>query len=253
MTVVGYDDNRDGGAFKVMNSWGNDWGDKGFFFWIKYRDYQGFIAQAYGVIGQAVIKPAPPKPTANFKANTVLKGLNDQHFTLTSTTKGYKLDRALPSGSLLRAEVNVSSGSFVYIVGTDTAKAKHVVLFPKDNNISNFVPENNTLLLPGPSEDFYIKLDNQPGTDQLIIFHSKVKLDIKGIASKLDEYKAKPIAKRLALVVNSATQHKYSEGSYQAYMQKQNVLTNVIEINHNAESVILQIELHLKLQSYRRQ
>ncbi len=237
MTVVGYDDNRDGGAFKVMNSWGTDWGDKGFF-WIKYKDYQSFIAQAYGVVGQPVSKPPPPKPIANFTANTVLKGLNDKPLTLVSTANGYQLKQPLPSGSLLRAEVNVSSGSFVYIVGTDTANANHVVLFPKDNNISNFVPENNTLLLPGPSEDYYIKLDNQPGTDQLIIFHSKVKLDIKGIASKLDEYKAKPIAKRLALVINSAAQRKYSEGSYQAYMQKQHVLTNVIEITHNAESVI---------------
>ena len=38
MCVVGYDDNRFGGAFEVMNSWGNDWGDEGFL-WIKYDDF----------------------------------------------------------------------------------------------------------------------------------------------------------------------------------------------------------------------
>ena len=36
VTVVGYDDGHaSGGAFKVMNSWGTDWGDQGFF-WLPY-------------------------------------------------------------------------------------------------------------------------------------------------------------------------------------------------------------------------
>ena len=36
-TVVGYDDNHtSGGAFKVMNSWGTEWGDNGFF-WLPYQ------------------------------------------------------------------------------------------------------------------------------------------------------------------------------------------------------------------------
>jgi hypothetical protein len=37
MCIVGYDDNKYGGAFEVMNSWGTEWGDQGFF-WIKYED-----------------------------------------------------------------------------------------------------------------------------------------------------------------------------------------------------------------------
>ena len=38
MCVVGYDDTKFGGAFEVMNSWGDDWGDDGFL-WIKYDDF----------------------------------------------------------------------------------------------------------------------------------------------------------------------------------------------------------------------
>ncbi len=37
MCIIGYDDNNAGGAFLVMNSWGSDWGQNGFF-WIKYTD-----------------------------------------------------------------------------------------------------------------------------------------------------------------------------------------------------------------------
>lgn len=46
MTIVGYDDNKNGGAFLVVNSWGEDWGDDGFF-WLKYEDFQAFCSSAY--------------------------------------------------------------------------------------------------------------------------------------------------------------------------------------------------------------
>jgi hypothetical protein len=46
MTIVGYDDNKFGGAFRVVNSWGSDWGDDGFF-WVKYEDFQIFAISAY--------------------------------------------------------------------------------------------------------------------------------------------------------------------------------------------------------------
>ena len=46
MTIVGYDDNKHGGAFEVMNSWGQEWGNRGFF-WVKYQDFKMFGSEAY--------------------------------------------------------------------------------------------------------------------------------------------------------------------------------------------------------------
>lgn len=50
MCIIGYDDHKGGsGAFQVMNSWGDDWGQNGFF-WIKYKDLfhvdQAFMLKA---------------------------------------------------------------------------------------------------------------------------------------------------------------------------------------------------------------
>jgi C1A family cysteine protease len=42
VTIVGYDDNRYGGAFKVINSWSRNWGDDGYF-WMPYSFAQGML------------------------------------------------------------------------------------------------------------------------------------------------------------------------------------------------------------------
>ena len=46
MCVIGYDDNRNGGSFEVMNSWGPDFGDNGYI-WIKYSDFNFLVSQVY--------------------------------------------------------------------------------------------------------------------------------------------------------------------------------------------------------------
>lgn len=46
LTIVGYDDNQFGGAFRVVNSWGNNWGDNGYC-WISYEDFIDFHTAAF--------------------------------------------------------------------------------------------------------------------------------------------------------------------------------------------------------------
>jgi hypothetical protein len=41
MAVIGYDDNRHGGTFEIVNSWGEEWGQKGFLY-VKYNDFVDF-------------------------------------------------------------------------------------------------------------------------------------------------------------------------------------------------------------------
>jgi hypothetical protein len=52
MCVIGYDDNKSGGSFKIQNSWGTSWGTGGCF-WIRYCDFFKTVFQLYSVAPQA--------------------------------------------------------------------------------------------------------------------------------------------------------------------------------------------------------
>lgn len=46
MCVVGYDDYKFGGSFRLANSWGPNFGDNGYL-WIKYSDFNKYVKEAY--------------------------------------------------------------------------------------------------------------------------------------------------------------------------------------------------------------
>jgi hypothetical protein len=62
ITVVGYDDDRFGGAFKVINSWGTSWGDNGYF-WLPYSMLPIVVSQAFVLtdgVNTGEIEPVVP-------------------------------------------------------------------------------------------------------------------------------------------------------------------------------------------------
>ena len=62
MCIVGYDDNIGGGAFKLVNSWGKEWGKNGFC-WLRYKDLK-ILRTAYSLI---------PNDLAQITAETAFK------------------------------------------------------------------------------------------------------------------------------------------------------------------------------------
>jgi hypothetical protein len=63
VVAVGYDDNHDGGAFRVMNSWGSDWGDGGFV-WISYSGLMTMVFDEAYVVSD-IFRPPLSQPAAN--------------------------------------------------------------------------------------------------------------------------------------------------------------------------------------------
>ncbi len=51
VTIVGYDDDKYGGSFKILNSYGSDWGNDGYF-WMTYKDFENQADAAYMIINE---------------------------------------------------------------------------------------------------------------------------------------------------------------------------------------------------------
>ncbi len=96
MTIVGYDDEKYGGAVELMNSWGTQWGNDGFM-WIRYQDLEKYGLEYYEVdLAPAqpdpveeeeevvVINPKPkPKPKPRKRIKKVVKPKKDKNKVIT--------------------------------------------------------------------------------------------------------------------------------------------------------------------------
>lgn len=73
MLLVGYDDAK--GAFKVMNSWGKDWGDNGFG-WIDYKFFP--TAVRYGFVAKDAVTPGAEEIAKNNNNNNANNNIGDK-------------------------------------------------------------------------------------------------------------------------------------------------------------------------------
>jgi len=224
MCVVGYDEGVAGGAFRVINSWGTAWADKGYV-WIPYKEFAECTVgafQAYYDRTQSIDPPSPtppptpqpqpspsPKPTPPpappkpAPQQTMLKGsvnfvMNngmDMPASRISTRNlvvaddsdaedlvAYRMDRAYASGTRFRFFIQTNTEAYIYAFATDLTGKVNVIL-PFDPKMSTHVGPNS--IIPFPSETKVVKMDDNPGTDYLLILYSTQKLDTDEIARRM--------------------------------------------------------------------
>lgn len=114
MTIVGYDDNKvsprgDRGAFKLLNSWGTGWGDRGYG-WVSYRMWLQLAPQ---VMGMTDLQDSKPEP-----APSVEEEIKISPPAQISATRGSYADRVVVTWSSVRGAAAytvfraVGAGSF---------------------------------------------------------------------------------------------------------------------------------------------
>ena len=127
MCVIGYDDRRFGGAFQVMNSWGEKWGNDGVA-WVKYRDFKNYVREAYG------LDPLPKRgPMANIPLEcTIGLVMNDNKEYVPLRVSGgnlFETSSPVAKGTRFKMELKNATECYVYIFGQETDGSSYV-LFP---------------------------------------------------------------------------------------------------------------------------
>jgi len=214
MVVVGYDDRK--GAFRLMNSWGKNWGDQGFI-WIKYKDFGDFCKYAFALYLVAPEKlvstpqtpataPALPaeKPLLEMSGRFQFRSFegwqsqsgqaifeNAEPFIQGQTYQLKKQD--WPVGQRFQLLVQATEQEqYLYVFSVDAKREAHfhwprqAVLndkFADQNESALYVAGHTELVIPGASK--VLKIEH-PGDDYLVVLFSKRKIDtIRQLAERL--------------------------------------------------------------------
>lgn len=239
MAVVGFDDNKAGGAFRILNSWGTAWADNGYV-WMRYDDYSRYCILGLQVFGnpftpdpveESIPEPKPepkptpkpepkpePKPTpqpevktmslsgtVEFKLNTgedmpvnKISSRNlmvEEDVTASEDLVAYTMMNSYSSGTRFRFYMSIDNEAYIYAFATDlTGKINRIL--PFDDLTSTHVGSNSVVAFP--SDTKIIKMDENKGTDYLLILYSKEPLDMNAMLAEMNKTKGGLSAKIMA-------------------------------------------------------
>lgn len=180
MCVVGYDDDKYGGAFEIQNSWGEDWCNGGYI-WVRYKDFADFVYQAVELIhfDPVVNQDVALSGSLRFQLDTG----KDMAVSLNSE-KTYKMSQAYRSGTRFRLYITNNEPAYVYAFGSDLT-AKTYQIFPHRPEVSAALTySRNDVALP--SEENHIRMDNNVGTDYMCVLYSKEPLNVDEIRKNVE-------------------------------------------------------------------
>lgn len=273
MCVVGYDEGVSGGAFRVLNSWGTSWADKGFV-WIPYEEFVECTIgafQAYYDRTQKVVPPPAPKPdpkpqptpepepkpapqpapkttmlkgSVTFQMNNGLdmpasrvstRNLVVEEDTQSEDLVAYRMDKSYSSGTRFRFFIQTNTEAYIYAFATDLTGKVNKIL-PYQDNMSTHIGPNSVVAFP--SESKVVKMDENPGSDYLLILYSTQKLNPEEIAQKMSATKgglSKKIRAALGTRLVNKGDIKYSPSEIGFSLDNYNkngVVPLMVEITH---------------------
>lgn len=249
ITVIGYDDTKNGGAFELMNSWGTYWGDEGFI-WIKYSDFGDVAYEAFEMVENEPIKPEPkPNVVSNDLAGSLRIVLADgsempvqvgntasRDFTVVAVEKStYSVTKPYNSGTQFRIHFTNNQPAYVYLISYGTTTQKVSSIFPFEGFSPYLDYKQNEVAIP--NEDYLVQMDNNTGTDYLCILYSKEELDIQSISQQMQNQaggfnnKLKAVLKD-KLVDGANIKFQANKIAFEAASKDKTVVPIVVEVKH---------------------
>jgi C1A family cysteine protease len=187
MCVIGYDDRKFGGAFQIMNSWTENWGNKGIG-WVRYGDFKNYVKEAYG------IDPLPKRTeVANIPLECTIGLVNNdggKNIQLHSTgSNTFQTVSPIKAGTRFKMSIKNETECYLYIFGQETDGSSYV-LFPylkKGETVSKHSPYcgiTGYRLFP-KSES--MEADSIGNRDYIAVVVSKDQLDYNDLNNKISQ------------------------------------------------------------------
>jgi len=209
LCVVGYDDRKYDGAFLIMNSWGQQWGNNGFA-WIRYGDFKFFVREAYGIepmtkTGAALNEPFECEIGLVEVTTTEKKVVNGDYIRLKNSGNNiFETSSPVRLGTKFKVEVKNSTECYIYVFGKDTDGTSYT-LFPyptpddhRKTRYSPFCGIAGYRLFP---KDKHLKADSVGLKDYMAVVVSKDSLDWSSVNDQLSQNPQQDYASRLNAVL----------------------------------------------------
>lgn len=247
MCVVGYDDDKEGGAFEIQNSWGPNWANKGYV-WIKYADFAKFTPYAFEFVD--LPQPAPAVADLSGEIKLMLADGKDMPVMLRQSTRGltvvpanaapgpltiYQASGNYTAGTRFRINVSNNQPAYVYAISSDLTNAV-TKIFPYEDGISAALTDKkNDFAIP--DEEHFIEFDNKPGKDFLCVLYSKNAIDLNSLVKKI-EGESGTFSERIFKAIGSEmadpknVQFAKDKIAFQGFSKGKNVVSMMVELEH---------------------
>tara|TARA_R110002051_G_scaffold180913_3_gene250410 strand:- start:78478 stop:79926 length:1449 start_codon:yes stop_codon:yes gene_type:complete len=215
MCVVGFDDDKYGGSFEVINSWGPSWGNNGYM-WIRYSDFPNYTRYAFEMI-PFLSKPEEKKmlagelelflqdgsPMEITKGNGTYEGsvFGFQDVVVEEDEESigdYSTKESYPTETRYRINTKIDQPAYVYVLGWDSDN-EGSLLFPQNDSISSYINSDKEEVIIPPlaksGKRQFFRLNKEVESDFTIVIFSLDKIDLPDIKRQLENMEGELIDK----------------------------------------------------------
>ncbi|TAF74035.1 MAG: peptidase C1 [Bacteroidetes bacterium] len=197
MCVIGYDDYLEGGAFQIMNSWGEEWGENGIA-WVKYKDFAHFVREAYAVYP---LSQQQKGEVSTFAVEIALINNSSKQAIGFNQIKNnvFNTEKQISKGDKFKIALKNDIECYTYVFGQETDGSSYV-LFPYTKKHSSYCGITGTRLFP---KDYSMQADNLGNKDFMAIVVSKQPLDYTKLNQAINASKKASYAEKVNEILAS--------------------------------------------------
>ncbi len=200
MAVIGYDDLLEGGAFLLMNSWGEKWGDRGTAY-VRYKDFNHFVKEVYSLYPMGLQGSADKEQKLHFgliETGTQKRiAMRQQQGDIFRTVSPIKI------GTRFKVEFTNTQPVYTYLFGQETDQSSYV-LFPYTEKHSPYCGIVGTRVFPRRQS---LTADDKGTRDSVAVVISPKALDFKKLNEEINAAQGSSYGDKVSAALGARLSH----------------------------------------------